>query len=188
MRKILSIFIVALFCIGFLFSAEHVVYDSDEPGENAYKNIAMNPANRSYFEIGFSSGAYDFKGVPSVSFDENGLMPLVYDEATYIAEGDINIYWLYGTTSSFDIVLSCTALVSQSDNSVTIPLYADYGDLTAESGSDPIDILNIKSSGEYQISNSLESDTAIHLRSGILLDKPAGEYRGSVILEVRSAT
>ena len=186
MRKIISSILLLLAFASLLNAAEYLEYDADnDPQDPAEKEVSLNIKTSDYFELGFTSEAYDFEGAPSLSgLDQDGYLPLTYNADKYIAEADINIFWLYGTANKFQIKLSCTALSSVDEDDIA--LFAEYGSATASSHAGNKCVIVSYDGGNYKIGNSLEADTSIHVYTESLIGKTVGDYTGTLTLEVRN--
>ena len=187
MRKIISAILLLLMFASFLNAAEYIEYDANKnPQDKAEKEVRLNIKYADYFELGFTSEKYDFKGAPSLGgLDQNGYLPLIYNADEYIAEADINIFWLYGTANKFQIKLSCTAL-SQQGSSEDIAVFAEYGTSEASSSTGNGCVIVSYGGGNYKTGNSLEADTSIHIYTESLIGKAVGDYTGTLTLEVRN--
>ena len=181
MLRAVVLFLTAVLSCG-LFAAEHADYA--EGMTAASKDVRLIPSNRDYFEIGFSSSEYDFSGSPSVSLDDEGYFPLVLNPETLKAEGEIYVYWFYGTDEAFAVTISCTDLHDDAGNSIA--LFAEVGTHTASSNGKSPELFYREEGGNYIIGSSVDADNLVHIYTESVEGKPSGVYRGNVILEVKA--
>lgn len=192
MKKIamlISIFILTL--IPSVFGAEYREFHETRSGGNssmqpgfAEKEIQLDVNSTNYFEAGFATEPYN-GGSPVFDPDDKVSNAIVLDSDfdNLIASDSIYVYWFYGTIQSLKLEIGCTALTSETGESITLNLSYDGKSISSENPDARLNVFSKESSQNFVIDYG-STDSAIQMTSDSLLGKKSGTYTGYVTLYI----